>query len=218
MVQKSRAHIRYKNSDGKVVPGVTTILDIMAKPALIKWANNLGLQGIDSSKYRDEMADIGTLAHALIMCELKEDLDATADYLVNYSASQIVLAENALRSFHSWKNGHDVEPILVEEPLVSEMMQVGGTIDLYAKVDGLYTLVDFKTGNAIYFEAQCQVAAYVYILVEHGHMVEQTRLLRIGRTPDEGFEEMVPACRPQHLALFKHCREIYELRKELNRK
>jgi len=44
-----------------------------------------------------------------------------------------------------------------------------------------------------------QVAAYAHILEEFGYEVRQTRLLRIGQTPDEGFEEIV-------------------LRKELNRK
>ena len=65
--KKARAHTIYKLEDGTKVPGVTTVLGILNKPALVKWANNLGLQGIDSNKYRDEMADIGTLAHQMIV-------------------------------------------------------------------------------------------------------------------------------------------------------
>ena len=76
------------------MPGVTPILGILNKPALIVWANRLGLQGIDSTKYRDELADIGVLAHYLIMCDLTGE---TAD-VSDYSKNQIDQAENALLS------------------------------------------------------------------------------------------------------------------------
>ena len=61
----SKAHIRYKLKDGTVVPGATTITGLLNKPFLITWANRLGLEGIDSTKYRDAAADIGTLAHQI---------------------------------------------------------------------------------------------------------------------------------------------------------
>ena len=47
---KTAAHIRYKTTDGTIVPGVTTILGILNKPALVRWANQLGLRGIDWEK------------------------------------------------------------------------------------------------------------------------------------------------------------------------
>lgn len=58
----SKAHVKYRTKDKVLVPGVTTITNLLNKPYLIKWANDLGLEGIDSTKYRDEAADIGTLA------------------------------------------------------------------------------------------------------------------------------------------------------------
>ena len=92
----STAHIRYKTSTGAVVPGTTTITGLLAKPFLITWANRLGLEGIDSTKYRDEAADIGTLAHAMVQAHLqKETLDFT-----NYTALQIDLASNAVLSYY----------------------------------------------------------------------------------------------------------------------
>ena len=41
-----RAHQRYKIEDGTIVPGVTTVVGILNKPALVPWANKLGLEGI----------------------------------------------------------------------------------------------------------------------------------------------------------------------------
>ena len=54
----SKAHTRYYLQDGTLVPGATTVTGLLNKPALVKWANNLGLQGIDSSKYVDKAARV----------------------------------------------------------------------------------------------------------------------------------------------------------------
>ena len=66
IAKRAKAHTIYKLANGKRVPGVTTVLGVINKPALVKWANNLGLQGIDSTTYVDETAKVGTLAHEMI--------------------------------------------------------------------------------------------------------------------------------------------------------
>jgi hypothetical protein len=208
---KTKAHIRYKNKDGKIIPGVTTITGILDKPALVKWANNLGLQGIDSSKYRDEMADIGTLAHYFIMCYLTGEEPDTSDY----SKEQIDKAENCLLSFFEWEKSHPIKSLIVEQPLVSEQYQYGGTIDCYARCDGGLWLIDFKTGKAIYPEMFYQLAAYRQLLIENGHKVNNTRILRIGRDESEGFEERVVADLDKQWQLFLHCLAIYNLQREI---
>jgi len=209
--KKSRAHIRYELADGTKVPGVTTVLNILNKPALVKWANNLGLQGIDSNKYRDEMADIGTLAHQMIVDYFnKRGTDAT-----DYSENQIDLAENCLLSFWEWEKGHNIEVVMAEAPLVSAEYRYGGTIDCFCKLDGQPTLLDFKTGKAIYPEMFYQLAAYEQLLAEAGHLIEVTRILRIGRDADEGFEERSVGSLDKHFKLFRHCLEIYNLQKEI---
>lgn len=212
--KKSRAHTRYKLNDGTKVPGVTIVLGILNKPALIKWANNLGLQGIDSSKYRDEMADIGTLAHQMIVDYFNKVETDTSEY----SKTQIDLAENCLLSFWEWEKSHKIEVILAEQPLVSTEHGYGGTIDCFCKLDGQPTLLDFKTGKAIYPEYFYQLAAYEQLLAEAGYLIEVTRILRIGRDEDEGFEERSVGKLDLHFDLFKHCLEIYNLRKEIKEK
>ena len=101
---------------GKRVPGVTTILGVLNKPALVKWANKLGLQGIDSTKYVDALANIGTLSHYLVECEWR----GVEPDLSDYAPQDIDKAENALLSFWAWRDQHEVEPHLVEEPMVVE--------------------------------------------------------------------------------------------------
>lgn len=209
--KKSKAHTVYKLEDGTKVPGVTTVLGILNKPALVKWANNLGLQGIDSSKYRDEMADIGTLAHQMIVDYFKKVGTDNSDY----SENQIELAENCLLSFMEWEKGHNIEVIMAEKELISTEYGFGGTIDCYCNLDGQPTLLDFKTGKAIYPEMFYQLAAYEQLLREAGYLVDVSRILRIGRDNNEGFEERLVGDTAKHLELFKNCLNIYNLKKEI---
>ena len=205
--KKTQAHIRYKNSAGLIVPGVTTILGILNKPALIIWANRLGLQGIDSTKYRDEAADIGTLAHHLVISHLQKAEPDTSDY----SAIQIDQANNAFQNYLAWERGHIVKPLMVETPFVSEEKGFGGTIDFYGLVDDITTIIDFKTGSGFYPEHLYQVAAYGVLLKEAGHSIGQAILLRIGRTADEGFEEKAVYNLDRETHIFLHCLAIYKL-------
>jgi hypothetical protein len=213
LYKTTQAHTRYKNLRGEVVPGVTTILGVLNKPALVKWANDLGLAGIDSTKYVDAAARIGTLIHAMVVSSLMGlELDKT-----DYSENEITQATVGYKKFIDWKSQHDVLPILCEQSYISENLQYGGQIDCYAKVDGLYTLLDFKTGKAIYDEQFCQLAAYKRLLDEEGMAVENTMILRIGRNEEEGFEfRMVnPLGVEAYFQIYESCHKIYQVKKHL---
>lgn len=207
----SRAHIVYKLEDGTRVPGTTTITGLLNKPQLVSWANKLGLEGIDSSKYVDEAAAIGTLAHAMVQAHLqKEEIDYD-----RYSKMQIDLAENSLISFFEWKKRHEILVYQCETPLVSEKMKYGGTIDCYCLLDGVPTLLDFKTGKAVYDEYFVQLAAYAELLREKELPVEECRILRIGRDETEGFEERTVKNTEKYFEIFQNLLNVYYLKKEL---
>ena len=208
----SRAHTRYKLADGKtVVPGTTTITGLLNKPELVRWANKKGLEGIDCTKYTDEAAKIGTLAHAMIQADLTgEQLD-----LRQYTPLQVDQAENAVLSWFEWKKKHEIIPIECETAHVSEKYKYGGTVDCYCLLDGKATLLDFKTGKAIYDEYFVQLAAYKNLLEELDLPVEETRILRVGRDETEGFEERSVADTRKYWEIFQHLLGIYNLKKEL---
>jgi len=208
---RTKAHITYRAEDQEIVPGVTTILGILNKPALVKWANNLGLRGIDSSKFVDEKAAIGTLAHQMIADYLKGEQTDTSEY----SKVQIDQAENAALAFFEWERTHPIEPVLVETPLVSELYRFGGTIDCLARLNGDLCLVDFKTSSGIFPEMMIQVAAYRQLLEEAGYDADRVIILRIGRTPDEGFEERHVGQLDKRWQIFKHALAIYNLQREV---
>ncbi|HEX7022619.1 MAG TPA: hypothetical protein VF171_07165 [Trueperaceae bacterium] len=216
---KSRAHTRYRLADGTQVPGVTTIVGQLDKPALVKWANQLGLQGIDATRYRDAAADVGTCAHRLIQAHWQgEDYQTVRQALAEeYGEQTLSLAENAALSYFEWEKEHEVQAEFCERPMVSEKHRYGGTCDFYGLVDGKRALLDLKTGSAIYPEHVIQVAAYRQMLREHGFAVERVVILNIPRKESEDFDAKWPSRANLDAAwrLFRHLRAVYELRREI---
>jgi hypothetical protein len=208
---KTRVHTVYKDMEGKRVPSVTTVLGILNKPALLEWAWKLGTEGLDYKSVRDEAGGIGTLAHYMILCEFKGEKPDTSEY----SQSDIERAENCLIKFWDWEKEHEIEPILLEEPLVSNSYGFGGTIDFYGYVDGKPSLLDFKTGKAIYPDHLYQLSAYEQLLKESDYDNKTARILRIGRTEDEGFEDRVVGDLSIHWQVFLCCLSIYKWQKKI---
>jgi hypothetical protein len=213
LVKPAPSHVVYKDSSGTKVPGVTTVIGILAKPQLITWANRLGLQGIDSNKYTDNLAEVGTLAHHIILCRHSHDIPDMSDF----SENQIDLAMNCLKSYDNWASLHTITPLVVEQPLVSDNLKYGGTPDLYCELDGVKTLLDFKTGKALYPEVMYQLAAYKNLLNDYGNKVEQCIALRIGRSDDEGFEYKVGKDMDTAFSIFNHCLDLYYTIRDYNK-
>ncbi len=203
---------RYRLLDKSIVPGVTTILNVLSKPALVPWANKLGLQGIEVGKYVDALGEIGTLAHLMVENYLNTKV---VDYLQDFSKSQVEKATNAFNKFLKWEKENDFKFLGSELPYVSEMYKFGGTIDIYCELNGKKTLIDLKTSRAVYSEHRTQVSAYKQLLEENDHAVEDVRILRIGRDISEGFDDISVPMIDLHFHRFKHCLSIYSLNKRL---
>jgi len=209
--KKVKVHTIYKNKEGVKVPGVTTALGVLNKPALIHWAWDLGMQGIDYKAFRDDKADIGTLTHLLALCYEKKEKPDT-DY---FTQAQIDLAEICFLKYLDWRDRHKIESIFLEKQSVSEIYQYGGTLDHYCLLDGVPTLLDYKTGKAIYPEQFYQLAAYKNLLEEEGELVKQCIILRLGRNEEEGFETKIMTDLNKQFAVFLSCLKIYQLSKEI---
>lgn len=209
----SKVHTRYYLKDGTLVAGSTTITGLLHKPALIKWSNNLGLQGVDVTKYVDKTARIGTLIHLLVECHITGKKADTTDF----TAFEMEMAQNGYKKFLDWEKGHTIEPIFNEQAFVSEKYKYGGTLDFYCKLDGKYTLIDFKSGKDIYNEHFLQVSSYANLLKENKYKVEQIMILNIGREENEPFkhEEIPPKTIKKYFDCFKHLIKIYYIKKEL---
>lgn len=208
-----KQHTVYKNNIGKRIIGVTTALGVLNKPALMYWANNIGLQGIKVREYVDDLAQIGTLAHDMALCYTKKVIVDTSQY----TKIQIDLAETCYLKFLDYWKHYKPEVIFCEKQLVSEKYQFGGMLDNYCIIDGKRTLLDYKTGKAIYLEHFYQLAAYKLLLEENGYPVDVCTILRIGRNDAEGFEIKPMKDLTLHTEIFLHCVELYDLLKKVNK-
>jgi len=216
---KVKGRTLYRGADGERLPSVTTVLGILQKPALLEWAWKLGMEGIDYKKVRDQTADIGKIAHYMIMCHFKgEEPD-----LSEYAPHDIDKAENCLIKFWDWEASHHITPILIEQPLVDDIYRYGGTPDMLARVDGEITIVDYKTGKGLYPEYYYQMGGY-YRLIEDAEgmwdAITQGRIIRIGRDETEGFEEAVIGqdALKVNAEIFLTCLDLYNKIKESKRK
>jgi hypothetical protein len=212
---KVKIHTVYKLASGEKVPGATTVLGEIAKPALIHWAWKLGIEGKDYKVFRDELAEVGTLAHKMILAHLKDETLCQDDY----TANQIGLAENCFLKYLEWERQHKIEPISVEEPMVSETWRYGGTADFFGNIDGLLTVMDFKTGKGIYEDYWYQLAAYGELIREVTNVsnIHSYRILNIGRDETENFIEEQRGQLVKEFDIFTAALKIYQLKKEVKR-
>lgn len=204
------ARQHYYLEDGREVPGVTTVLRVLDKPSLLKWAWQCGIDGKDFRELRDGAADVGTFVHAHIAASFGSKNELPDGRAILKSPEKRLQAIRAWRSFKRWKSQHIIEPIAVEVPRVNFLYEYGGTIDLYALVDAIETLVDIKTSNGIWPEMEYQVAAYCHL---PDVFARRVLIVRFGK--DGSFEEREVDNITQKFKVFEHCLEIYNLRNKL---
>ena len=172
-------HKLYFNKDGKEVPSATTILKILNKPAIATWANCLGFKQLKLKDVLDDSADFGTLVHEIISAHIKGHYYI---YCPNGRVPRCKLLA-ALDNFLKWYNNNDIKPILSEEEFTSDLY--GGTVDFYGKVNGKYTIVDFKTSKKIRITMFFQLALYTKLLEENGYKVEQVGIVLCNEKKDD---------------------------------
>lgn len=155
----------YRTQDGKRVPGTTTIIGKRKEAdGLLHWAWTCGVDGIDYRVARDAAANAGTIAHAMVECDIKgQPFDRTP-----WTADLLERADSAFEAYQQWRKQSRLEPIASELALVSEVHRFGGTIDLvFRDSGGRVMMADLKTSNALYYDHLVQVAAYSLLWDEH---------------------------------------------------
>lgn len=123
-------------------PTVSQLIDLLNKPALMKWANKIGLEGIRLDDYKKKSGEDGDNIHKQIENDLKHG---------------IPFDNEAFKAFKSRYTVERVEPVI-------ECEHYHGRADIVMRRNGLTYLFDFKHANAIYFEQKLQLVAYKRIL------------------------------------------------------
>jgi len=164
----------------KQLTGVTTILGVLAKPALIQWASNEAIKYIKENAHirdedkayvateklleeartahvrkRDTSANIGTRAHSWI-----------SDYIGGKNPERNEEIAIITDNFLKWVEEAKPKFLASEKVIYSKYHWFAGTLDFIAEIDGKVYLGDVKTGNGIYQEMFWQTSGYQLALEE----------------------------------------------------
>jgi hypothetical protein len=138
--------------------------------------------------------EIGTQIHKMIEWMMRTAIGADA-------GPKPVISDKALwavMAFEDFAKSVNLKPVVIEHTVYSKVHQYAGTMDLLARVNGVLTLLDFKSGKAVYPESFLQSAAYSVALEEMGFALPASALiLRLPKVDtDPAFEVVtVPPAR-----------------------
>lgn len=157
----------YRLSDGSRVPGVTTIIGrFKDSGGLLWWAYEQGKcaeRGEINNLYdkRDEAADAGTLAHAMVEAHIEEKEPPD---MAGYPEEIAKQAQMGFENYIRWARNNHMYIERQEMELVSEAFGFGGCPDAVGRdADGRLCLLDWKTSNGVYSDYLIQLAAYKHL-------------------------------------------------------
>lgn len=175
-VHRTPAHLYYFNGQGPW-PGVTTVTDVLDKPALTRWkVEQAAIAAIESAERLVEDRENGRTEAAIKYLttgnttarDRGSRIHATLESILKREPVEVLERDvPAIQGARVWLNEHSVKPMAVEAFLINETYGYGGTCDLIAEIDGETWLLDWKTGKSVawpngqvYDEMRLQLAAY----------------------------------------------------------
>lgn len=178
--------------DGKPLHGITTVLGVIAKPALIQWAAKMACEYIEQTaevqpafdggkvyiateqilkdariahrRKKEDAADKGTDLHA--------EVEKFVQFVITVHGGVIpkgyTVPEN-IRQFNEWAQENNIKFLASEQRLYSKEHWVAGTCDLVFEKDGKTYIGDVKTYKKIWDRTPFfQCAAYGMMWEERG--------------------------------------------------
>src|SRR5262252_837987 len=217
---------RFYTIDRRALPSVTTILDVIAKPGLgpgyakqerqdfetamqevlskpdardpeyVLAAVVEAVSGVKAAdRERQRASVIGTAVHAGIEWQLRTTLGEDA----GPEPSLPEAAAWALESWKDWASSVALEPLAIERTVYCDACSYAGTLDLYARVKEVLTVLDWKSGKAIYPEAFLQNVAYRHAAKRLGMPSVQGLIVRLPKLLDDPAWEVMAV--PEALGL-----------------
>ena len=204
----------YYHINNKKYASVTTILQIIAKPALISWGIKQTAKAITenpniiknendvmSAVYgkRDKASERGKTLHSLLeVLKNGNPLPEVPDNLKGY-----------VHALQSWWNTHNPKILELEKLVYSEKYKYAGSCDLIAEIGNELYLCDLKTGKAIYEEYKLQISAYRQALIEMGIKIQKAGLILLKEDGNFQFTESEDCLKP-----FLHAKALWEWKNE----
>lgn len=196
----------YVTPEGKKYPSITTVLGELSKASIIQWRKRVGEE--EANKISTQASGRGTAVHKLAEDYLNNDPDwakgAMPSNLHSFNQIKPILDE---RVNNIWQQ---------EVPLYSDKLQIAGRVDCIAEMDGVLTIIDFKTSRKTkktewiqnYF---MQGAFYAAAFLEQTSVaIKQTAIIiAVDGSEPQVFIEPVHKYLPALIAARKNYKNIY---------
>lgn len=190
-------------STGEILVSSTSVTGLIDKSrVLIKWALNLARDflitlltegrvltkadieeaAVQHEIRKQEAADTGTQVHKWAENHVKSKMAGEPDPELP-TEPQVL---NGVLAYLKWEEQHHVVYKKSEFVVYSKTHRFVGTGDCLAEVDGVLSMVDFKTSKGIYPEMYLQVSSYRGAVSEElGLDIKQSILLNFGKETGE---------------------------------
>ena len=197
-------HIYTVNDE--IVYGVTSVVGILDKPALMYWAVNKAVDYIDKNlkvgttideinkatllkeakyahrKHKEAAGDIGTIIHGWLEKYIKATINKQAPPEPPVNKDIRAGIDTVL----DWVTREKVTFVSSERVVYSRKHKYAGTLDAEVLIDGKLAVIDFKSSSGIYPEHFMQTSAYVKALEEEtGNKYDYTKIILIPKNGGE---------------------------------
>jgi len=163
--------------DGKRMTGVTSVLGVINKPALVGWAAKMASGYVKDNlkdiadldrvceeakkahiKKRDKAADAGTDVHKEIEGLINHAINSNKGFIPEFETVQ---DSKQLQHFINWAVKNKVKFLASEKRVYSKKHFTAGTYDFKCEIDGKTYIGDIKTSSGIYDRTPfAQASAY----------------------------------------------------------
>ena len=221
------------NGEWKALTGCTTILSILAKPALIPWAAKMtveflkdkleGIKKLDQTNF-ELLLDEAKKAHTKRKEKAGEWGTKIHEEVERYIGNTIQLSGKAkdttkydnIDNFIEWSEKNKVNFLESEKNIWSEKLWIGGIVDFICEIDGQVWIGDIKTsGSGIYPDHFFQCAGY-HLMLEDMELYPDIKGYLILNLKENGeFLEKRSVSNEANKKIFLNCLEIYRQTEKL---
>jgi hypothetical protein len=194
---------RYKKHiytlDGKPLMGITSVLGVIAKPALIGWAARKAVEYIKENfegELTEELLENAKCAHSDIAeeaagrgTEIHKGIEVYINDCIKMTlgeAMNVTSIDSAVQKFISWAVDNKIKFLESEKRMYSEKMWTAGTVDLVFEKDSKRYIGDIKTYAKIWDRVPFfQMAGYALMLEEMGQKIDGSCIINITKDTNE---------------------------------
>lgn len=182
--------------EGRGLPGVTTIVRVLDKPALLQWAADEALDAISKVKEptpqdweaarfawrtkRDKAGEKGTATHDIVEAYVREWIAEWSGNVFGEWVEQTDIDPRVM-PFVQWAADNAITFLDCEVVQYSEEHWFAGRFDLLYEDKGGVWLGDIKTSKGVYPDYFAQLGGYDIMCTERGVHVDHRAVLHLGK-------------------------------------